>query len=192
MLKNTPSSWPGRPDLYRVKLAFYLFVATLAILFVSCFILFVFVRLTSDASLSLPTAVWPALIVLLLLSGCLHLASRCMQREQQRPTRALLLAAMVLGIAFFGLQGSALVQLLAETANLGTQGSRMGKVAFVLVFLHALHAVGGMLGLAIVTLRAWRRRYDHEHHVGIDICAGYWHFLDVIWIIMLLMFLWPA
>ncbi len=40
-----------------------------------------------------------------------------------------------------------------------------------------------------VIFRALRGSYDHERHWPVDICATYWHFLDVVWVVMLVTFL---
>lgn len=60
---------------------------------------------------------------------------------------------------------------------------------FVLVLLHILHFVAGMIGLSIVTVRGLKGRYDHEYHSGVRLCAVYWRFLDVVWVILFAAFL---
>jgi cytochrome c oxidase subunit 3 len=57
-----------------------------------------------------------------------------------------------------------------------------------MAFLHALHVIGGMGFLGFVMVQAARQRYDHERHWTVDNCASYWHFLDAVWIIMLVTF----
>ena len=61
-------------------------------------------------------------------------------------------------------------------------------MTFVLAMLHALHVVGGMIGMGIVFVRAWQGRYDHESYFAIRFSALYWHFLDVVWLLMLVAF----
>ena len=60
----------------------------------------------------------------------------------------------------------------------------MWAVLFCFVLLHAAHVLGGIIYLAVVTVRAYRGVYDHEHFVGVRHAALYWHFLDVVWILM--------
>jgi heme/copper-type cytochrome/quinol oxidase subunit 3 len=52
------------------------------------------------------------------------------------------------------------------------------------VLIHALHVLGGVIYLAIVTQRALAGRYDHEHYTGVKHAAMYWHFLDLVWLMM--------
>jgi cytochrome c oxidase subunit 3 len=52
--------------------------------------------------------------------------------------------------------------------------------------VHALHVLGGLIGLGVTTAHAFQGRYDHENYVGVKSAAMYWHFLDGVWIIMYL------
>ena len=58
----------------------------------------------------------------------------------------------------------------------------------VLAFLHALHVAGGIIALGVVAVRASHGRYDHERHFAVDFTANYWHFLDIVWLVMLASF----
>ncbi|HEY1923474.1 MAG TPA: cytochrome c oxidase subunit 3, partial [Tepidisphaeraceae bacterium] len=62
-------------------------------------------------------------------------------------------------------------------------------LVFFLIMVHALHVLGGIVALVIVTLNARRQKYDHENYMGVRFAARYWHFLDVVWIGMFTMFL---
>ncbi|MBC7783990.1 MAG: heme-copper oxidase subunit III [Burkholderiales bacterium] len=53
-----------------------------------------------------------------------------------------------------------------------------------LILIHALHVVGGIVALALVSYNAFHDRYDHEDYVGVRNCVLYWHFLDGVWIFM--------
>ncbi len=58
-----------------------------------------------------------------------------------------------------------------------------GLVMF-LILVHALHVIGGMVALGIVAWFGYRGAYDHESHAGVRNCTLYWHFLDIVWIVM--------
>jgi cytochrome c oxidase subunit 3 len=57
---------------------------------------------------------------------------------------------------------------------------------FVLTGLHALHVLGGMTALGVVTVNTLRGRYGPERYLTAELVVLYWHLVDVIWI-----FLWP-
>ena len=80
-----------------------------------------------------------------------------------------------------------MVRLLSQhRAAAVSQGLFLYGLIFVLILVHALHVVGGLVGLGITTANALRGRYDHENYTGVRSAAMYWHFLDVVWIIMFL------
>jgi heme/copper-type cytochrome/quinol oxidase subunit 3 len=59
-------------------------------------------------------------------------------------------------------------------------------LAFVLILVHALHVVGGIIGLVNTVRHGMHGDYDHENYYGIKHAAMYWHFLDGVWIVMFL------
>jgi heme/copper-type cytochrome/quinol oxidase subunit 3 len=80
-----------------------------------------------------------------------------------------------------------MIALLRQHRTLSaTQNVHLYGLIFVLILVHALHVLGGLAGLAMTTANAFRGRYDHENYVGVKNAALYWHFLDVVWIIMYL------
>ena len=44
--------------------------------------------------------------------------------------------------------------------------------------------LGGLVPLFYITLQSYAGRYDHEHYTPVRLIAMYWHFLDVIWVVM--------
>ena len=49
---------------------------------------------------------------------------------------------------------------------------------------HGMHVAGGVLTLLIVIWQAMKGRYTQEHHLGVELFGLYWHFVDVVWIIL--------
>jgi cytochrome c oxidase subunit 3 len=44
--------------------------------------------------------------------------------------------------------------------------------------------IGGLIALSQVIARSRAGAYDHEHHDGMRLAGMYWHFLNIIWIVM--------
>ncbi|MFH1681903.1 MAG: cytochrome c oxidase subunit 3 [Candidatus Eisenbacteria bacterium] len=63
-------------------------------------------------------------------------------------------------------------------------GALFGFTFYMLTGLHAAHVLGGLIALAVVTARAHRGAYSAADHAGIELCARYWHFLDIVWIVL--------
>jgi cytochrome c oxidase subunit 3 len=53
--------------------------------------------------------------------------------------------------------------------------------------IHALHVLTGLIFIAIVWNNGRRGHYTVERHWGVEACAIYWHYVDVVWV-----FFYPA
>lgn len=63
----------------------------------------------------------------------------------------------------------------------------LGGVFFAMTGMHAIHVLTGLIFIAIVYFNGKRGLYDAETHWGVEACAIYWHYVDVVWI-----FFYPA
>ncbi|MFH0982206.1 MAG: cytochrome c oxidase subunit 3 [Planctomycetota bacterium] len=55
---------------------------------------------------------------------------------------------------------------------------------YLLTGLHGAHVIGGLVPLTVVTTKAFRGRYTRDYYPGVKYVAMYWHFLDVVWLVM--------
>lgn len=62
-----------------------------------------------------------------------------------------------------------------------------GSVLYTMTGLHALHVLSGIIFIAIVWLYGLKGRYTPQNYWGVEACAIYWHFVDVVWV-----FFYPA
>jgi cytochrome c oxidase subunit 3 len=143
-----------------------------------------------------PGRAWPSvppaffLSSLLLFSGSAALV-RCVgavRLERQRPFRRNLLAALVLGALFVGVQAFGLSCLLQNEQTRTQAATSEYAFAFVLTALHGLHVTVALLFLSFVTVRALGDRYDHEYYWGVTCCAWFWHVLGIAWVGILAVF----
>jgi cytochrome c oxidase subunit 3 len=56
---------------------------------------------------------------------------------------------------------------------------------YTLTGLHALHVIGGLIPLGIVMRKAQQREYSSSHDEGVRLLGQYWHYLGVVWIVLL-------
>ena len=204
-----------------VRFGMWLFLSSLAVFFLGCIFTFLWMLFSGPyapgrGSIHAPSALWLSSAILIASSGTIHAALSSVRRERQQRFRTLLLVTLLLGVAFVGVQGPALVSLfrsaaahelkpLAPAPGAGdaseyrraasSSWSRAGQVylcMLVLIAAHAAHVLGGLLPLAVVNIRAHQGRYDHEFHGGVEMCAMYWHFLDVVWLVMFAAFVWAG
>ena len=173
----------------------WLLIASLSVFFVACTILYaiyVVLRINQDG---LPTQPFylPRLFLLttvnmLAISVLLHLAVEAVRREKHVDFARYIVLAFALSIVFFVIQGSALSWMVGELLKPAAAVSNLYGLTFFLVVVHALHVVGGVAGLTFLLFGYSRGSYDHERNFPVRFCALYWHFLDVVWILMLASF----
>lgn len=75
------------------------------------------------------------------------------------------------------------------------EGDQASQTLFVfcydlLVGLHAAHVLGGFVPLALVHGRLARRDYSSSRHDGVTFCVQYWHYLGVVWLLLLGILVW--
>ena len=205
-----------RPPSYAYRLAMWIFLTSLSMLFASSLLGYMLMRYDgpqapAHGAIHPPRSLFVSTILLIVGSVTMSAALAAVRREQQTRFRWLMAASALLAFGFLTIQTPSLGILLddyaREKALLPTPphtgntaddqeflraipksaGSRLGQLYFVvvsLVVLHALHVIGGLVPLAVATVRAFKGKYDHEVHEGVTLCTMYWHFLDVVWIIL--------
>ena len=94
----------------------------------------------------------------------------------------MLRATLIIGGLFVALQLANWIQLLS--GGLAAQSSLYAYTFYILTALHWLHVIGGMVPLWIVSGRAARGAYGPGHYPGVLYCTMYWHFLDIVWIVL--------
>lgn len=181
------------PDWDRARagrLGMLLFLAALGMLFLGGLLGYVLIRVRGMDrlplhTLALPLGVWISTPLMLGASLLLEIATRAARREQGRRFHRALVAAALLILAFLIAQCLTLADLLQMHEAVRASGLALYGLAFVLILLHAAHVFGGLVPLGLVIRGAWLDRYDHEHWWPIRLTAMYWHFLDVVWLVML-------
>ena len=129
-----------------------------------------------------PRGLWLSTVLMVVSSLTVQWAKRAARRDHQPTLRAGLLLTLALGLAFLTSQT---VNWFALMAQAFTPDLNLYAFTFyLLTVLHAVHVVGGLIPLGIVTARAWRGSYSAEFHPGVDYIATYWHFLDVVWLVL--------
>ena len=166
----------------------WLFLVTLAVLFIASILGYLVVRLNPDPSEpflpddapALPRTLLLSTVALLASSGTMHATVRAVRRGAGSRAARLAGLSLLLALGFLALQGWAWVDLWRQ--QLRMQDSLYAWTFYVLTGLHAAHVVGGLVPLALVWVRARRGRYDADHPEGVVYCAMYWHFLDAVWL----------
>lgn len=98
-------------------------------------------------------------------------------------------AATVLGVLFLG--GQALAWWQLDRAGIYIASNAASSFFYVFTAAHAAHVLGGVAALLYVDVQALRLRLGPAKRTAIDITAIFWHFLDGLWIcLMVIFYLW--
>jgi len=123
--------------------------------------------------------------ILLLSSLMVVLGIASIQRNSKRGLMLFLLLTMLLGLTFLGIQYTEFTHLNNEGFELATSSAT--SAFFVTTSFHGLHVLIGVIwafGVLVVTARNW---FSKEHYQGVEIFGLYWHFVDVVWIILFML-----
>ncbi|HYO07930.1 MAG TPA: cytochrome c oxidase subunit 3 [Tepidisphaeraceae bacterium] len=180
-----------RTPAYTATVGMWLFLAALTMLFGATMVGYLIIRARAGGTarlgtLHFPPLLWLSTVVILVGSLTIHAAVTAVRRERQRDLRRWLGVTCALAALFCIVQVPALAALWKQHQGLRGQGLYLYGLIVILIIVHALHVLGGIVALALVTRNGFAGRYDHEHYYGVKHAAMYWHFLDVVWLVMFL------
>ncbi len=188
MLQQSASLEPDR----RFRQGGYLFLASLLMFFLSTILLYgiyaYWRRDDPQSRVPLPASFLVSTACLIAISGLVHAATRTIRREKRKITSTLLIVSALIANVFVAVQFVSMSTMLNGPALYGGTGKGVAAMVVVLAFLHAAHVAGGILALCLVSVRSLLGRYDHERHWPVNFAALYWHFLDIVWLCMLVAF----
>jgi cytochrome c oxidase subunit 3 len=168
-------------------LGMFLFIASEAMLFGAFFTAYFMVRVVNPNAdpWPLPPFELPKLVagvntaILLTSSFTMHWSLQSIKRGNRAGLKAGLVLTLFMGMSF-------LITQMFEYAHVGftpANGS-FGTIFFGLTGLHGAHVFVGLTLLLVATIRAFRGHYTPEDHHGVEIPGIYWHFVDVMWIVV--------
>ncbi|MGH7406770.1 MAG: cytochrome c oxidase subunit 3 [Candidatus Methylomirabilales bacterium] len=109
------------------------------------------------------------------------------RKGDQGGLRNFLLLTILGGLMFLGLQAYEWTHLIGEILpEKGLTFTRhlFGTTFFVLTGFHGMHVTGGVIYLSCIVTQGMRGRYSRESHDPVEIAGLYWHFVDLVWILI--------
>jgi cytochrome c oxidase subunit 3 len=138
------------------------------------------------SSMHKPPILFVNTAILLLSSAALELARRGLKSGARTQFSVWWTTGTVLGFLFLGGQTLAWMQLKDAGVYVATNPS--SSFFYVLTASHAFHLLGGLGALAYVDVQALRLSLGPAKRTAIDISAIFWHFLDGIWLYLMVLF----
>jgi cytochrome c oxidase subunit 3 len=124
-----------------------------------------------------------ATICLLSSSWTIHVAVKALQNGRLRAFGAWWFVTMSLGFIFLVETGREWHHLIVEK-GLTISTNLFGTTYYSLVGLHAFHVIVGLIGIAIAMILTLLGKVKEEHSDRADVFSLYWHFVDVVWIVV--------
>jgi len=170
-------------------LGMVLFVASEAMFFAALFGVYFSLQAQAKvwppAAIPIPDLPVPIALTVILVSSSvvLQIGLRTVQRAGARKAMVWLGATIVLGAAFLLLQLYDYSQL-----GFGVKDGVFGSLFYVMTGLHMAHVIGGVVFLSIVLSQALTGQLSLRRHEPVEAAAIYWHFVDVVWIGLFIVF----
>ncbi len=196
---NDPFDDPrDRPEeaARRIRFGLLAFIASLAMLFGGSLFGYILIRLQAAAdpvpgavvkvpiprgAIVMPHILWVSTALLLMAGVLIYIAGRAAKQGRAATLRKSMLAGWVLSFAFLACQAPGLFELYHQMRVLDLP---FYGLTLTLIAIHALHVIGGLLPLTILALRNLREGLTFGDRISIQTCALYWHFLEIVWILM--------
>ena len=135
-----------------------------------------------------PNVFWISTAVILLSSITAQMALRSFKQRELKTYRALIAVTFLLGIGFVLLQWIGFTGLWEQ--GIRFKGSGAGQFLYVIFGLHAVHVAGGVIALLLMFIKAFFGKTKSYNSVPVEVVATYWHFVDFLWIYLIVFFMW--
>ncbi len=124
-------------------------------------------------------------VILLASSATLEVSRRALAVGRGEAFMHWLFGTLLLGVAFIGGQLLAWRELVARGVYLATNPS--SSFFYLLTAAHGIHLLGGIGGLVYLALRARKIASAAKRRTIVDVATLYWHFMDGLWVYLLLL-----
>jgi len=166
-------------------LGMLLFIMSEVMIFGAFFTAYFFIRIVNHNPWPAPGTKLPEAVagvntaILLSSSLTIHWALTSIKRGNRFGLKAGMVATFLLGLTFLTVQVNEYIHI-----GFPPRYAAQSSVFYALTGLHGAHVFIGLCLLLIVTIRSFRGHYSPESHQGMEVPGIYWHFVDIMWIIV--------
>ncbi len=136
----------------------------------------------------LPAPFYTSTVFIVLSSITMWWATKSVKTNNQQGVSLGVGLSLLLGIGFVISQVFT-YNFMIETGLYFTGTNVSSSFLYVITGLHLAHIISGIIALTVSFINAQAGKYTAENHLGLSLSAMYWHFLDVLWIYLLLFLL---
>ena len=166
-------------------LGMLLFIISEVMVFGAFFTAYFFIRVVAGDPWPAEGTELPKLIagvntaILLSSSFTMHWALESVKSDNRLGLQAGMFTTFLLGATFLFIQINEYVHV-----GFSPQDNAQGTIFYSLTGLHGAHVFIGLTLLAMVTVRAFRGHFSAAEHHGVEVPGIYWHFVDIMWVIV--------
>jgi cytochrome c oxidase subunit 3 len=166
-------------------LGMLLFIISEIMIFGAFFTAYFFIRGVGKAPWPAPGESLPKVVaafntaILLSSSGTIHYALESIKAGNRRGLKVGMVSTFLLGLTFLFIQVNEYIHI-----GFSPQDNAQGSIFYGLTGLHGAHVTIGLILLGMVTVRTFRGHYSADAHRGMEVPGIYWHFVDVMWVIV--------
>jgi cytochrome c oxidase subunit III len=166
-------------------LGMLLFIMSEIMIFGAFFTAYFFIRVVNPDPWPAPGTTLPEAVagvntaILLSSSLTIHWALVSIKNGNRFGLKAGMVSTFLLGLTFLFVQINEYIHV-----GFAPKDSGQATIFYSLTGLHGVHVFIGLCGLATVTVRSFRGHYSPEHHQGMEVPGIYWHFVDIMWIVV--------
>lgn len=133
----------------------------------------------------------PALNTLILLTSgvTITIAHWSLLKNRRKTMLIAQLLTVLLGISFLIMQGHEYGEAYLDK-GLTLASGIYGTTFFMLTGFHGLHVTIGTIGLIVILYRMFIRDFNSHNHFAFEAISWYWHFVDVVWLLLFVFVYW--
>jgi cytochrome c oxidase subunit 3 len=187
VMEPSPEAEPGA-GVYNEKLGMWIFLLSEIMFFTALIGSYIILRFANPSAWAAPGKVLNIPVtatntfLLICSSVTMVKAYASLADGNQKMLRIWLVLTVLIGATFVGIQAYEYTHLI-EKAFVPSAGL-YGTTFYTMTGFHGFHVTMGVLCMSFVTWKAFRGRYSASDHRGVEVIGLYWHFVDLVWIIL--------
>ncbi len=171
------------------KFSMWLFIVTVVMIFAALTSAYIVRQAEGNwREYELPLSLWINSGIIILSSATMHWAYLSAKKDNLEMVKVAISSTTFLGVLFLIGQMWAWNVLVSNEVYF-TGGNPSESFLYVLTGLHGAHLVSAIIYLFIVLFATFRYQVHSKNLAKIEMCATYWHFLDILWLYLFIFLL---